>query len=396
MELKERVAVVAITAEGGGLARRIADALGDAEVHGLRERAGDADVWFTDTTRHVRELFEAGRPVVGVCAAGILVRSVAPAPRGQARGAARRRRLRRRGVRGAPPRGAPGRGRAGPVHRECDRRDGRGHHRRRPALRHRPRRAARRLDPREPRGRQALRRGPPPGARVRPPAGIRGSTESRLPIADSVQGASHAGGGSDGGATATAEVPLAGGEPTPLRRRGRARDPGRRCEGRWLSRHPRLPPAPARGRNRLRAGRGAGRDRDPRPLVPRRGRPCARSGRRGVLDRPQVGRARGSRPRRIPRRAGPVPSRPCPGGGGAAAPEPLGPRVPPRSAATGSRRARPSRRRGRRASSSSRRPSRCAEPAPSPAPRHRSMHPRSARPAASWRWSGSAPVMPAP
>lgn len=79
MELTERVAVVAITPEGGALARRIADALGDAEVHGLRERAGDADVQFTDTTRHVRELFEAGRPVVGVCAAGILVRSVAPA-----------------------------------------------------------------------------------------------------------------------------------------------------------------------------------------------------------------------------------------------------------------------------------------------------------------------------
>ena len=79
MELKERVAVVAITAEGGGLARRIADALGDAEVHGLRERAGDADVRFTDTIRHVRELFEAGRPIVGICAAGILVRSVAPA-----------------------------------------------------------------------------------------------------------------------------------------------------------------------------------------------------------------------------------------------------------------------------------------------------------------------------
>ncbi len=79
MELRERVAVVAITLEGGALARRIADALGDAEVHGLRERAGDADVWFTATTRHVRELFEAGRPIAGVCAAGILVRSVAPA-----------------------------------------------------------------------------------------------------------------------------------------------------------------------------------------------------------------------------------------------------------------------------------------------------------------------------
>ena len=79
MELSARVALVAITAEGGALARRIADALGDAEVHGLRGRAGDADVWFTETVRHVRELFEAGRPVAGICAAGILVRSVAPA-----------------------------------------------------------------------------------------------------------------------------------------------------------------------------------------------------------------------------------------------------------------------------------------------------------------------------
>ena len=79
MRPAERVAVIAITAEGSALARRIADALGDAEVHGLRERAGDADAWFTETTRHVREVFEAGRPIVGICAAGILVRSVAPA-----------------------------------------------------------------------------------------------------------------------------------------------------------------------------------------------------------------------------------------------------------------------------------------------------------------------------
>ena len=79
MELSPRVAVVAITAEGGALARRIAAALGDAEVHGLRGRAGDADVRFTETSQHLRALFEDGRPIAGVCAAGILVRSVAPA-----------------------------------------------------------------------------------------------------------------------------------------------------------------------------------------------------------------------------------------------------------------------------------------------------------------------------
>ena len=38
-----------------------------------------ADVGFDETARHVRALFEAGRPIVGVCAAGILVRAVAPA-----------------------------------------------------------------------------------------------------------------------------------------------------------------------------------------------------------------------------------------------------------------------------------------------------------------------------
>ena len=78
MKPTKRVAVIAITPEGGALARRIAAALGDAEVHGLRGRVEEADLWFTETTRHVRELFEAGRPVVGICAAGILVRAVAP------------------------------------------------------------------------------------------------------------------------------------------------------------------------------------------------------------------------------------------------------------------------------------------------------------------------------
>ena len=83
--------MVAITADGSALARRIAAVLGgagadtgagagaDAEVHGLRGRAGDADVWFTDTRAHLRALFEDGRPIAGVCAAGILVRAVAPA-----------------------------------------------------------------------------------------------------------------------------------------------------------------------------------------------------------------------------------------------------------------------------------------------------------------------------
>jgi len=79
--MSARVAAVALTARGGALARRIADALGDAEVHGLRERVADADLHFTDASRHLRVLFEDGRPIAGVCAAGILVRALAPALR---------------------------------------------------------------------------------------------------------------------------------------------------------------------------------------------------------------------------------------------------------------------------------------------------------------------------
>ena len=85
MGVGARVAVVAVTSGGAALARRIAGALGDADVHGLRARVPEAGagadagvVGFDETARHLRGLFEAGRPIVGVFAAGILVRAVAP------------------------------------------------------------------------------------------------------------------------------------------------------------------------------------------------------------------------------------------------------------------------------------------------------------------------------
>lgn len=80
------VAVVALTAKGARLARRIADALGAAEaaaeVHALAARVPleniTAEVMFDQAAPHLRELFEAGCPIIGVCAAGILVRCLAP------------------------------------------------------------------------------------------------------------------------------------------------------------------------------------------------------------------------------------------------------------------------------------------------------------------------------
>ncbi len=78
--------VVALTPAGVALGRRIATALdgsgeGGAEVHGLAGRADGADGAdrsFTRTGEHLRGLFVAGRPVIGVCAAAVLVRALAP------------------------------------------------------------------------------------------------------------------------------------------------------------------------------------------------------------------------------------------------------------------------------------------------------------------------------
>ncbi len=66
-------ALVCLTADGMALARRL-----DGEVHGLAGRTNGADVTFADATAHVASLFAAGRAIVGFCAAGILIRAIAP------------------------------------------------------------------------------------------------------------------------------------------------------------------------------------------------------------------------------------------------------------------------------------------------------------------------------
>ena len=71
-------AVVALGAGGLATARRAAAALGGAPVHGRAGRVDGADESFADTAAHLAALFRAGRPIVGVCAAGILIRALAP------------------------------------------------------------------------------------------------------------------------------------------------------------------------------------------------------------------------------------------------------------------------------------------------------------------------------
>ncbi len=69
--------VLCLTSSGEAVAARAARVVG-GRVHGRRGRVRRADAFFDATGEHLRELFLSGTPVIGVCAAGILVRSLAP------------------------------------------------------------------------------------------------------------------------------------------------------------------------------------------------------------------------------------------------------------------------------------------------------------------------------
>lgn len=70
-------AVIVVTPAALPTARRIVAALEGARLHGLAGRIDEADEVFADTKAHIGALFQAGTPIIGVCAAGILIRAVA-------------------------------------------------------------------------------------------------------------------------------------------------------------------------------------------------------------------------------------------------------------------------------------------------------------------------------
>ena len=71
-------AILVLTEADLPLARRIGATLGEAEIHGLEGRVAGADVAFAETGAQLRRLFAAGRPIIGICAAGILIRTLGP------------------------------------------------------------------------------------------------------------------------------------------------------------------------------------------------------------------------------------------------------------------------------------------------------------------------------
>jgi cobalt-precorrin 5A hydrolase/precorrin-3B C17-methyltransferase len=74
-------AIIVLGPSGLATATRLKAALPGARLHGLAGRFDDdagIEQNFTETLAHIRALFEAGEAVVGICAAGILIRAVAP------------------------------------------------------------------------------------------------------------------------------------------------------------------------------------------------------------------------------------------------------------------------------------------------------------------------------
>jgi cobalt-precorrin 5A hydrolase/precorrin-3B C17-methyltransferase len=76
--LPEGAAIVVLGPSAETLARRICALLPGARLHAPAARDIHADVSFAEALPHLRALFAQGTPIVGLCAAGILIRAVAP------------------------------------------------------------------------------------------------------------------------------------------------------------------------------------------------------------------------------------------------------------------------------------------------------------------------------
>lgn len=71
-------AIVLLGPSGFETARQVGKALPEAQVHAPATLDCEADGTFDNATGHVAKLFAEGRPVIGICAVGILIRAVAP------------------------------------------------------------------------------------------------------------------------------------------------------------------------------------------------------------------------------------------------------------------------------------------------------------------------------
>src|SRR5712691_7793890 len=71
-------AIVVLGPGGAALGRRVCAVLPGARLYGPHAQSGDWDEAYDRVVPLLAELFAAGRPIVGVCASGILIRALAP------------------------------------------------------------------------------------------------------------------------------------------------------------------------------------------------------------------------------------------------------------------------------------------------------------------------------
>lgn len=76
MTTEKTAAIIILSPSALPVAAKVQAASG-GEIHGLKGRV-DADILFENTGSHLRELFANGRPIIGVMAAGALIRLIAP------------------------------------------------------------------------------------------------------------------------------------------------------------------------------------------------------------------------------------------------------------------------------------------------------------------------------
>ncbi|WP_353931519.1 precorrin-3B C(17)-methyltransferase [Okeanomitos corallinicola TIOX110] len=78
MKTRVEPTVVILSQNSITVAKQIVNILPGAKLYGLASRTNGVDVSFTNFGDTLRELFAAGKPIIGICAAGILIRTLAP------------------------------------------------------------------------------------------------------------------------------------------------------------------------------------------------------------------------------------------------------------------------------------------------------------------------------
>ncbi|SCA57363.1 Precorrin-3B methylase [Candidatus Terasakiella magnetica] len=77
--MTNKTPVLLCLSQGGyQLAGELATAMDDVEIHGLKKRLPECAITFENTIAHVQSLFRQSRPIIGICASGILIRALAP------------------------------------------------------------------------------------------------------------------------------------------------------------------------------------------------------------------------------------------------------------------------------------------------------------------------------